>query len=189
MIRHRATPWVFVAILLVTSAARSQTFDLSFRGAEVYTGMIFPTHSARGATFGGTLWLGTALHPCIGWGLGLQYGSADRLDEAVAVRTIVVSIDLTRPLAFGRLAPYIGLTGGLHSADATVTSTAADPAAEFLADDIDGYKLGGGGFAGVVLQLTDTGSVGLLLEYRLVGAPDVTFQAARAGIRFSVGGP
>lgn len=173
---------------LFPRAARAQTFDLAFRGAEVYTGMIFPTRSDRGATFGGTLWLGNVLHPRIGWGIGLQYGSADRVDEAVAVRTIAFSIDLTRPLASGRLYPYLGLTGSLLSADATVLSPTDDPDAELLAQDIDGYKLGGGGFAGLVFQLTDTGSVGVLLEYRLVGAPDVTFQAARAGIRFSVGG-
>ena len=189
MIRCRALPVVALGLsaLLYALPASAQTFELAFGGADVYTGMIFPTRSDHGATFGGTVWLGRALHPRIAWGLGLQYASADRLDEAVTVRTIVFSVDLARPLTSGRLVPYLGLTGGLHSADATVLSQTADPPAEILAEDIDGYKLGGGGFAGVVLQLTDTGSIGLLLEYRLVGAPDVTFQAVRGGIRFFVG--
>ena len=176
------------AWLLTPRLAHAQTFDFAFRGADVYTGLIFPTRSDRGATFGATVWLGSVLHPRIGWGVGLQYGSADRVDEAVAVRTISFSIDLTRRLASGRLYPYIGLTGSLLSADATVLSPTSDPPAEFLAEDLDGYRLGGGGFAGLVFQLTETGSVGFLLEYRLVGAPDVTYQAVRAGIRFAVGG-
>ncbi|MGH7544865.1 MAG: hypothetical protein ACREKI_01630 [Gemmatimonadota bacterium] len=176
------------AWLLTPRLADAQTFDFAFRGADVYTGLIFPTRSDRGATLGATVWLGSALHPRIGWGVGLQYGSADRVDEAVAVRTISFSIDLTRRLASGRLYPYLGLTGSLLSADATVLSPTSDPPAESLAEDLDGYRLGGGGFAGLGFQLTETGSVGFLLEYRLVGAPDVTYQAARAGIRFAVGG-
>lgn len=172
---------------LAPPLAHAQTFDLAFRGADVYTGLIFPTRSDRGATFGATVWLGRVLHPRIGWGIGLQYGSADRVDEAVAVRTIGFSLDLTRRLASGRLYPYLGLTGILLSADATVLSATSDPPAELLAEDIDGYRLGGGGFAGLVFELTETGSVGFLLEYRLVGAPDVTYQAARGGIRFAVG--
>lgn len=190
MIRRRtALLWALVALSpLAAPPASAQTFDLAFGGADVYTGLIFPTRSERGATFGASVWLGHVLHPRIAWAIGLQYGSADRLDEAVAVRTISFSLDLARRLAAGRLYPYVGLTGSLLSADATVLSATSDPPAELLADDLDGYRLAGGGFAGLVFELTETGSVGLLLEYRLVGAPEVTYQAARAGIRFAVGG-
>lgn len=174
--------------LALPAAGRGQTFDLAFRGAEVHTGAVFPTRSERGAAFGGTLWLGTALHPRVLWGLGLGYSSADRTDGRVGVRVVAISIDLTLPISAGRLYPYLGATGGLLSAEAAVLGSGIDPPAEFLADDIEGYKLGGGAFAGLALQLTETGSVGLLLEYRYVGAPDVSRQAGRVGIRFSVGG-
>ena len=174
--------------LIAPAAAASQTVDLVFRGADVYTGVIFPTRSERGAAFGGTLWLGTAFDTHALWGLGLQYGSADRTDGPVAVRNVIISIDLTFLLARGRLYPYVGVTGGLISAEATDLSSGSDPRASFLVQDIDGYKLGGGGFGGLVLGLTETQSVGLLLEYRYVGVPDVSHQSVRAGIRFSVGG-
>lgn len=184
-----ARGWVGVAFLLAApAAAEGQTFDLAFRGADVFTGAIFPTRSERGAAFGGTLWLGHSLHPRALWGLGIHYGSADRADGPVAVRNIILSFDLALPLSSGRLYPYVGLTGGLHSAEATVLSPGSDPLADFLAEDIEGYKLGGGGFGGLALGLTETHSVGILLEYRYVGAPDVSHQAARVGIRFAVGG-
>lgn len=187
--------WVALATFgfAAPASASGQGLDVAFRGAEVYAGAVFPTRSERGASFGATLWLGTIFHPRLLWGPGVHYATADRTDGPVAVRDIVISLDFAYPLvATGRLYPYLGVTGGVHSVEATVLTTDGDPAslafAEFLAEDIGGYKLGGGGFAGLVLLLTETGSMGLLVEYRLVGAPDVTHQEGRAGIRFSVGG-
>lgn len=186
-----AAGWLAASALLLASPNRApaQGLELAFRGAEVFMGTVFPTTSERGAAFGGTLWMGRAFHPRAQWGLGLQYGSADRTDGLVSVRDIVFSIDLAVPLApRARVHPYVGVTGGLHSADALVRGTMMDPAADALADELDGYRLGGGGFAGLIAFLTETGSVGLFLDYRFVAARDLTHQMARVGIRFSVRG-
>ncbi len=189
---QRLFPALLALTLLAPTEGRAQGIDFSFRGVDVFSGVVFPTRADRGASFGAALWLGTAFHPRLRWGLALDYASADRLDAAVTVRSILFSLDFLFPLSEGgRLVPYLGATGSLHSVDTTVEEGSLSPAellaAEGVADDVAGYKLGGGGFAGLVLHLTETGSVGVLLEYRLVGAPDVTHQEARGGIRFSVG--
>jgi hypothetical protein len=197
MNRFRVATTVLAAVLGAIGApktADAQFVGLSFRGAHVYAGGVFPTASDRGASFGAVLWIGTLLDRRLPWGPAIHYSSADRTDAPVTVRDIALAIDAAYPLgSMGRIVPYLGASASLHSADARVSDAVTDPGelatAEAVAADVDGYKLGGAGFGGLVWQLTETGAVGLLAEYRFTVAPDLTRQEARVGIRFSVGGP
>lgn len=178
---------LFVFALAAADKVPAQGIDLSFRGADVYAGPVFPEAAMPGASFGGVVWLGTAFHPSIPWGLGLRFASADRADARLSVRDVTISLDLAVPLLkSGWVRPYVGITGSLDN----VSATPEDEASEidrFRAEGIDGYKLGAGGFAGFGFPITGTGAVGFLVEYRFVVVPKVTYQEVRAGIRLSTG--
>ncbi|MBI4513780.1 MAG: hypothetical protein HY702_06680 [Gemmatimonadetes bacterium] len=173
--------------LAVAERAPAQGIELSFRGADVYAGAVFPETAQRGASFGGVAWLGRVFHPRVQWGLGLRFASADRTDARLSVRDIAFYLDLALPLlSSGWLQPYVGVTGSLDN----VSATPEDEASEidrFRAEGIDGYKLGAGAFAGFGFPITGTGAVGFLVEYRFVVVPKVTYQEVRAGIRLSTG--
>jgi hypothetical protein len=176
-----------VSVAVWADAARCQSARLRLLSVDMYGGPVVPERSKIGVSFGARVGFATLFTERLRLGVGLDWWTATRDHDPVQVRDVVARIDAWTE--FGSVAwvrPYLGLSGGLHSVEASLSDGPPAPGIEPppIVERLDGLRFGGAGFTGAAFQLTETAAIWLLVEYRYSLVSRVSNHELRGGARF-----
>lgn len=176
-----------LATLAAASPLRSQIVALRFVAIDMQGGMVIPSESEPGVSFGARLGLADLFGRWLQVGPELGWWAAERSDADLEHRDIVAGLAFWRGLGSGgTVRPFLGVSGALHSVDVTGPNGGdIAPGDSALAASLDGYGFGVGGFAGLALRLTQTGAIWLVTEYRYTAVARVSHHEIRGGVRLA----
>ena len=189
---HRVGPvlCLLLAMPLPAGDASAQAVKLQLGAMDMYGGVVLAKDLNAGVAFGGRLGVFALFGQRLRSGLELDWWTAERSAGDLEVRDIVGGLAVWRPWRRDRVVrPYVGLSLALHSVDVSrPDGSRLRPGESPEADRIDGSKLGASGFAGATVQLTRTGAIHLLLEYRYTLVSNIPHHEVRGGARLLAGG-
>ncbi len=183
LLQHGAPiPWAVAIAILAAEGLGAQTLGFRLGPIDMYGGVVLASESEPGVAFGARVGLADVFHRALLAGVELDWWTVQREDTQLELRDIIVGIAVWRELATGALRPFLGLGAAVHSVHAS-----GDGGAQFLqsreAAELDGYRVGASGFAGLSLRLSHTGAIWVFLEYRYSAVRRVSHQELRAGVR------
>lgn len=161
----------------------AQTFDFRLGPIDMCGGVVLAAESEPGVAFGARVGLADILGRLLLVGIELDWWTAEREESELELRDIVAGVALWRELVNrGALRPFLGLGAAMHSVHAS-----AEGESELLqgseAAELNGYRVGASGFAGLSVRLSHTGAIWMVLEYRYTTVRRVPHHELRAGAR------
>lgn len=185
-------------LVLAGSAVPADGQGVKFRLLEIdmYGGPVAAVSSELGVVFGTRLGFVTIGSESVRLGASLGWWTARRRRSRLDVRDVVLGLEGWRQLSpAGWLRSYFGIGADLHAVDSTLGESVPsgggslqDLAGSDAAASLDGYRLGGSGFAGAAARLSEAGAIWLIVEYRYSAASRISNQQVRAGVRLSLSG-
>jgi hypothetical protein len=178
-------------LALYSGRLSAQVLDLRFVALDMYGGAAWPAGSETGVAFGGRLSFADLFDRFAVMGLSLDWWAAGREIGDLETRDIAGGLDFWLDLLQSRtFRPYVGIGGALHSFDTSRKDGSRFPnGGSPEAEQLDGLKFGGSGFAGLTLRLTRTGAIWVIAEYRYNLVSNLSYHEVRAGLRLAGSGP
>lgn len=182
--------FVLVAVAIPSIPAGplvAQAVDFRFVGIDMAGGAAWVADSDVGVAFGGRLGFADLLGRKLRLGFELDWWSAGREELDAAVRDALGGLALWFEIGRGRvLRPFLGGAVSMHWIDVSFDGGAGFPSGGTLvAEELEGLRLGGSGFVGAALRLSQTGTIWLVAEYRYTSITDLPYHEARLGFRLS----
>ncbi|KPK83219.1 MAG: hypothetical protein AMS25_00310 [Gemmatimonas sp. SM23_52] len=175
--------WAVAIAILTPDGLGAQTLRFRLGPIDMHGGAVLASESEPGVAFGARVGLADVFRRALLVGVELDWWTAQRDDMQLEVRDVVVGIAVWRELASrGALRPFLGLGAAVHSVHAS-----GEDGSGFLqsreAAELDGYRLGASGFAGLSMSVSHTGAIWVLLEYCYAAVRRVPHHELRAGVR------
>lgn len=175
--------WAVAIAITAPDGLGAQTLGFRLGPLDMHGGAVLASQSEPGVAFGARVGLADMFRRALLAGVELDWWTAQREDLQLELRDVVAGIAVWRELARrGALRPFLGLGAAVHSVHASGEDGAGILQSREAAE-LDGYRVGASGFAGLSFRLSRSGAIWVLLEYRYSAVRRVPHHELRGGVR------